>query len=827
MLWHVVLCICILPFLNIIYHEADGGSIWDDPDLHVVLGGLALVVVAFVVLCLGLLWVGVPLYILVTLAVPFIAPFLPGPDTEIGLIATGVIPLVLISIVFGRRATIGAIVIFTAIVAIELRLCDLPSEKISTGYAILISVAVTGALILLHRRHYESIDRIRINSLVDSADQVQASEGKFRLLAENSVDVIWKLNLQLKIEYVSPSCLEVFGWAPEEMLHKPPEFYMTKEAVGYAWELLRHQTAIFFTNPSRMSDPVIADLVFLRKDGSSFPVEISCKIIRNQFGIPTGISGSTRDISQRRKAEEVHRATDLKLRALFEQSLDAIYIRDEEGHITDCNPAMLKLFGYEREELIGMNVSSLYAVQPDRERLAKHKAQFGGVRGFEVTLRTKYDDRIECQISTNQLSDQGNIVLGIQGTIRDVTQSKHLEEQLRQAQKMEMIGRLAGGVAHDFNNLLMAILGNVELALDEIPPDHKAYWCLREIKLAGERSSGITKQLLGFARKQPIVPLQIDMGVHLVEAESMMKRLIGEAIDLRLMLANEPLPLMIDPTQIDQILINLCVNARDAIAETGEILIMTGSTQQEKTIEFPLESIPAGDYITLSVTDNGCGMSQETLSHIYEPFFTTKPVGEGTGLGLATVFGIVKQNFGFIKAESVLGLGSTFTIYLPALRERVKTVEDFELVSNLRHGSETILLVEDELAVLEYAKNALKQLGYNVIPAADPNQAAQVFKDQSEHISLLITDVVMPKMNGALLAQQLRNLKPEMKVIFISGYGSEVPELRDALDSGAVLLQKPFTIRVLAEAIRNALETDPTSELPLATSRTISAPRLS
>jgi len=385
-------------------------------------------------------------------------------------------------------------------------------------------------------------------------------------------------------------------------------------------------------------------------------------------------------------------------------------------------------------------------------------------------------------------------------------EKEKLQEQLRQAQKMESIGQLAGGVAHDFNNMLGVILGHSELAIEKVDPSHSLYDNLKQIRKAAKRSADITKQLLAFARKQTITPVVLDLNVAVQGMLKMLLRLIGEDIDLVWLPKNDLWSVKTDQSQINQILVNLCVNARDAVAGVGKIVIETANSTLDEGYCLNHVGFRPGEFVKLTVSDNGHGMDKETLTHIFEPFFTTKGVGRGTGLGLATVYGTVKQNNGFINAYSEPGQGATFSIYLP---RHIGTIDQTrpEVVPELAvGGSETILLVEDESAILEMTKIILQNLGYTVLSANGPPEALLLAENFAGKIHLLVTDVIMPEMSGRDLEEQLRQSRPEIKCLFMSGYTANIIASQGVLDDEVHFIQKPFAKNGLATKIREALD---------------------
>ena len=399
------------------------------------------------------------------------------------------------------------------------------------------------------------------------------------------------------------------------------------------------------------------------------------------------------------------------------------------------------------------------------------------------------------------------------GIISDITERKRAEEeqakleaQLNQAQRMESVGRLAGGVAHDFNNMLGVIIGHAEIAMDQIDPDQPLHADLQEIRNAANRSADLTRQLLAFARKQVISPKVLDINETVEGMLKMLRRLIGEDIHLTWLPGANLWPVRVDPSQIDQILANLCINARDAIAGVGKLTIETGNISFDEGYCTDHADFVPGDFVLLVVSDNGCGMDKKTIDKIFEPFFTTKEVGKGTGLGLATVYGIVKQNNGFINVYSELGQGTTFRIYLPRHAGATEEKRTEAGAAQLKLGQETILLVEDELVLLELNKFILERLGYQVLAAGTPGEAIRLAEEYTGEIHLLMTDVVMPEMNGQDLARKMMSLSPHLKCLFTSGYTADVIAHHGVLDEGVHFIQKPFSRKDLATKIREVLD---------------------
>jgi PAS domain S-box-containing protein len=425
---------------------------------------------------------------------------------------------------------------------------------------------------------------------------------------------------------------------------------------------------------------------------------------------------------------------------------------------------------------------------------------------FVVANKAGVYDKDDRELLESVAAQTAPILFAIQEEARQKTAHKKLEEQMRQAQKMESVGRLAGGVAHDFNNMLNVILGNTEIAMEDLAPDDPLYNNLSEIFSAANRSADITRQLLAFARKQTIAPKVLDLNRTIKSMLKMLQRLIGEDIDLAWRPETTIWPVRMDPSQIDQILANLCINARDAIADIGKITIETGTATFDSAYCAEHPGFVAGYFVLLAVSDNGCGMEHETLANLFEPFFTTKDVDKGTGLGLATVYGIVKQNDGFINIYSEPGQGTIFRIYLPRYLAATETPEKKTSDKTNLEGTETILLVEDEPSILRMTRMMLERTGYKVLAAGTPEEAIALAREHAGEIHLLMTDVVMPRMNGRDLARNLLSLYPNLNLLFMSGYTANLIAHHGVLDEGVQFIQKPFAKQDLLIKVREVLD---------------------
>lgn len=514
-----------------------------------------------------------------------------------------------------------------------------------------------------------------------------------------------------------------------------------------------------------------------------------------------------RDVTEIKRAEEALRASEEKYRSLFEDSNDAVVLTAPSGEILDVNPAGVRLFGFSsKEELLRVNVATLYASAFDRRVLIHMAAERGVVKDFECQLKAKDGRRIEARITTTAIHDASGRLVGYRGITRDVTAQKRLEEQLLHSQKLEAVGRLAGGVAHDFNNLLMVVQTSAFLGAELVSPDHPAQAALRDIEAAAKRAADLTRQLLAFARRQMIAPKVLNLNHLILDLAKLLRRLIGEHIEL-VTLPGPGTPIVrMDPGQIEQLLVNLTVNARDAMPDGGKLIIETAVGVADPA---RLEEGPAGApraWVSLVVRDTGCGMAQDVRQHAFEPFFTTKGPGKGTGLGLATCYGIVAQAGGRISVESEPGQGTTFRILLPWLREGLEGAREAAAAAGLPRGSETVLLVEDEAKVRSLLARILRGQGYRVLEASRGDEALRLAEAEDGPIELVISDIVMPHMSGWDLVERLSTLRPELKVLYVSGYTDDVALHQGELEGGHAFLQKPFTPDILARKVRELLD---------------------
>ena len=634
--------------------------------------------------------------------------------------------------------------------------------------------------------------------------KLRESEEKYCLVVDNIADVITAMDLDLRLTYASASITHLQGYTPEEAVGQTLEQMMTPESLQIVARVVEEELGLEAGGTADPGRIRVLELEEYRKDGSTVWVENRLSFVRDAAQKAVGIISVSHDITERKQAD----AERERLLSAIEQAGEMFVITNSEGAIRYVNPAFEKVTGYTRDEVIGQNPRILKSGKqgPDFYRNLWQTISGGHTFKGRMINQRKDGTFFTEEATISPVRDPSGRIVSYVAVKRDITENLNLAAQFQQAQKMESVGRLAGGVAHDYNNMLSVIIGYTELALDKVDPSDPLHADLQEIYKAARRSTEITRQLLAFARKQTISPKVLDVNETVEGMLKMLQRLIGEDIDLAWRPGKGLYPVKMDPAQIDQILANLCVNARDAIAGVGKITIETHTVTFDTAYCADHAGFVPGNFVLLAVSDDGCGMDKETLDNIFEPFFTTKDVHLGTGLGLATVFGIVKQNNGFINVYSEPGQGTTFRIYLArhvgaAEKSSVETVTEIPA-----SRGETVLLVEDEPAIIQMCQQMLERLGYQVLTTGTPSEALRLAENHAGEIDLLLTDVVMPEMNGRDLANQLNFLYPDIKTLFISGYTADVIAHRGVLDEGVNFLQKPFSIKDLSIKVRATLD---------------------
>ncbi|WP_167505835.1 ATP-binding protein [Desulfosediminicola flagellatus] len=630
---------------------------------------------------------------------------------------------------------------------------------------------------------------------------LQKSEEKYRRLTENAQDMIYRMTLpEGHYEYVNPASIDLLGYTPDEFYRSP---ILIKGLIHPDWRnYFKEQWARLLNGDA----PLSYEYQIIHKSGEVKWLYQRNLLIRNEHGVPIALEAIVTDVTDRKLAEQ----SLLESHKRFLTVLDSV---DANIYVADMNSYEILFMNEHMKESFGQDLTNKICWEVFRGETgpcsicSNDKLIDENGKPTDVVIwQDKNPITGKFYINHDRAIEwtDGRIVRLQIGT--DISELKILEEQLHQAQKMESIGRLAGGVAHDYNNLSSIIIGYSELALEQIKPKDPLRKNLEAILTAANRSADITRQLLAFARRQTIAPKVLDLNNSINNMLNMFRRLIGENIDLKWLPGSEIWPVKLDPSQLDQIMANLCVNARDAIADVGKVTVETQNVTFNQDYCDDHAGFVPGDYVLLAVSDNGSGIEPDILENIFEPFFTTKDLGEGTGLGLSTVYGVVKQNNGFINVYSEPKKGTTFRIYLP--RYEGQTVEA-HMDNNVEiplGRNETILLVEDDDSIMQIVKKILETLGYNVLSTTSPDEAILLTQNQIEEIALLITDVVMPKMNGLELSRHIQSIYPDIQILFMSGYTADVIAHQGILEDGVFYISKPFSKREIAVKVREVLD---------------------
>jgi PAS domain S-box-containing protein len=630
------------------------------------------------------------------------------------------------------------------------------------------------------------------------SNSLRKSEEKYRTLVENSLQ---GLSIVQNGRYVfcNQAFAEMSGYSVEELLSFSPEEMEAMVHVDDRNLIEERHFGRMAGNPV----PSLYERRRIKKDGTEQWLEIYSGII--EYNGKTAIQSTFIDITERKKtAENLQRALDWQ-KAIFEGSQDAILISDIDSKFVDVNTAACKLTGYSKEELLKMRPPDLQA-NADFPRLeALHNRILAGedLEG-ETKIRTKDGREIDVEFGHLRVMISG--VPYVHTIARDITNRKRLEAQFLQAQKMEAVGALAGGVAHDFNNLLTVIRGYTEMLLETLAPDDPKYRDLALIQKAGQQAASLIAQLLAFSRKQVLQPEVLELNEAVAEMSTMLRRLIGE--DVNLVVDTQPGAGQVyaDPGQLQQIVMNLAVNARDAMPQGGKLTIKTANVDFDMHYVREHPMVKPGPYVMLAISDNGLGMDAATQARIFEPFFTTKETGKGTGLGLSTVYGIVKQSNGFIWVYSEPGKGTTFKIYFPRVEDKPTKVMTENKSESGSRGFETVLVVEDEGSVRALASRILRERGYSVLEASGSKEAVDVAREYAKEIHLVLTDVIMPDMSGRELVSWLEAVRPGIKALYISGYTDDAIVHHGMLDSNVAFLQKPFTVEGLSRKVREVID---------------------
>src|SRR5229473_1769673 len=632
--------------------------------------------------------------------------------------------------------------------------------------------------------------------------QLIEREELFHLISENAADMIAVVDLEGRRIFNSLSYQKILGYSPEEL----------QESSGF--EQIHPDDREKVKNAAREARETgvgtLLEYRFRHNNGNWMVLESVASVIRNENGEPEKLVIVNRDITERKKVQEALVRSEASFRSLVEGAPHGIYRATTTGQFLQVNPALQRMLGYESaQDLFKADLATqVFRNIADYQLMNETLAKSNELKDIELEWKRSNGEPILVRCSGHHVDPKDGGPGYFEVFAEDVTEKRTLERQLRMAQKMEAIGRLSGGIAHDFNNLLGVIIGYSGVLKKSLDKSQPTFEYATEIEKAGQRAASLTRQLLAFSRQQVLTPSVLSLNSLVSDMEKMLPRLLGEDINVSLSLEPALGNVRADQSQIEQVIMNLAVNARDAMPSGGKLQIQTANVELDHAYTRDHPGSKAGSYVMLAIADSGTGMNPETIAHIFEPFFTTKALGEGTGLGLATVYGVVKQSNGYIWVDSAPGKGSTFQIYLPRhLATDLVSVAKPEVQSRRKsQGSEMILLVEDAEPLRKLAQAFLESNGFRVLSAPSGEAALQIAARHSGIFDLLLTDVVMPGMNGRVLAEQLSMRQPGLKVLFMSGYTDTFIAGHGVLEKGTNLLHKPFTEEILINKVREVLD---------------------
>jgi two-component system, cell cycle sensor histidine kinase and response regulator CckA len=693
------------------------------------------------------------------------------------------LPLSLAALALGRRWLL--IVYIASIIGVTATaLAWYPSTEIARKIpSASIAFALIAGLLALFLDRFGAAFR-------ESLAALRESEARYRLITDNAADLISLIDHAGRLLYASPSHQLVLGYAPAQLIGSHAIDYVHPDD---------QRRWLTIDNPSQTLTR------YCHADGSWRWIESRGTTVVQQG--QAYLLVVSRDVTEQKQMEARLAHNYSLLSAVIEGTPDAVSVKDLQGRYLMLNTASADMLGLAANQVIGKDDTTLFGMDstPSMHEKLRRILDRGDIQPSEQSITANGVTRTYLA-STVPYRDQQGAVIGVINISRDITEHKNLEAQLLQSQKMESIGQLAGGIAHDFNNMLSAVIGFIGSARADLPHNSPSDYDLEAAESAAWRAANLTRQLLAFARKQVVDPQVLNLNTVILDMDKLLRRLIGEEIELITLPAPDLVQVKVDPGHIEQVIINLAVNARDAMPNGGKLIIETANTILDADYTDQHVGVAPGAYVMFAISDTGSGMDAEVQQHIFEPFYTTKEIGKGTGLGLSTCYGIVKQHGGHIWVYSEVGHGTTFKIYLPPVEELPDDALRPEMLNGMLQGNETVLLVEDEPLVRELASTILQAQGYTVLAASNGEEALGTIQTASATIDLLITDVVMPGMRGKALAEQVARMYPDIKVLFISGYATDAIAQHGQLAPGTHFLSKPFTRTAFARKVREVLE---------------------
>ncbi len=650
----------------------------------------------------------------------------------------------------------------------------------------------------------------QLEFLESRIDALEDRDRKFRLITEHMPDLIWFYSIkEMCLTYISPSVELLLGFTPNEVMNTPFRYILTPDSYDFAMDYLRTELDRIRDGKSNPEKVHTFEIAYISKQGDTIWAEITAVGYKNKQGRFREIIGVSRDITQRKRAEEALIQSEERYRTLFETSMDAIYITATSGRFIEANPAAVHLFGFgTREELLQTPIQSLYLDPDERKSFQKDIEKNGFVKDYPLKFRQKDETPMDCLITSTIWKSEDGIEMGYRGIIRDITEQNRLKAQLLQAQKMEAVGTLAGGIAHNFNNILMTIQGNTSLMLMKTDPEHPHFQKLQTVEQYIEYGSELSNQLLGFARSGAS-EMRVTNLNRLITSSSRMFSRSKKEISIQTDICENLWPVLVDLGQMEQVFMNLFVNSWQAMPHGGKIYVRTGNIHLTPRQIAPFQD-RHGRFVKISLTDTGIGMDEEIRQKVFDPFFTTKKHGEGTGLGLSTVYGIIKQHGGYVTVYSEKGKGATFNIYLPASERRT---EERQRISDQIPiaGNETILVIDDEQIIKETGQIMLEELGYTVLTAESGAEAEKIYIENQGRIDLVVLDMIMPDMSGSDTFDRLKRINPSVRALLSSGYGLN-DQAAAILERGCNgFIQKPFNLTELSRKIREILD-EPANE---------------